>query len=331
MDGWLLLTPDCIQGLTLRGRRAALFLDAIPMEFGASYRVENWDEDGVFHSFWKNAQQTLCTADSIITFSRHVAMRQVVGLFGMPAARITVVPHAPPDLAAQLPFLAADRRRTPASQTLAADLLRRHAAERGWTYLLDFPFEDVTYIAVSTQDRPTKNIPLVIEAVRRLIRRDHVNIKLLMTTVIEMHGSGTAVPDALRETRLHLDAVSLPRLPEAEHAALYHCAAVTVHPALFEGGATAFPFPESVSLGTPCLVARGPHIEEMLATYPELAAFVFDPYDVDALVALIRTTIDNRDAVLALQLESFERMKNRTWGQVADEYARAVLRPEPAA
>ncbi len=204
-------------------------------------------------------------------------------------------------------------------------MLRRHAADRGWAYFADFPFQDVNYVAVSTQDRPTKNIAIVIEAVRRLIRHECSNVKLFMTTILHENDPGCAVPDALREARLQLDAVSMPNLPKAEHAAFYHCAAVTVHPAIFEGGAMAFPFPEFVGLGTPCLMARGPHSREMLKSFPELEPWVFDPYDTDGLVKLIRETIADRARVLTAQLASFERMRQRPWAQVADEYADAVL------
>jgi hypothetical protein len=63
----------------------------------------------------------------------------------------------------------------------------------------------------------------------------------------------------------------------------------------------------------------------MLKSYPELAPFVFDPYDTDGLAELIRKTIDHRDDVLRVQLGSFERMMQRTWAHVAGEYADAVL------
>jgi glycosyltransferase involved in cell wall biosynthesis len=325
VDGWLLLSPACVNGLALNGRRVIMFADAIPMEFAASYAPAEWMEEGRWSQWWPRAQHSLSQVDGVITFSRHVAERHLQGLFGVDAARIAVIPHAPPDLSPDLPTLSPDRRRTPESRRDAANLLRRHAADRGWAYLVDFPFEDVNYVAVSTQDRPTKNIPIVIEAVRRLIRHEYSNVKLFMTTILRENTPGCAVPDALRETRLQLDAVSMPNLPKAEHAAFYHCAAVTVHPALFEGGAMAFPFPESVGLGTPCLMARGPHIREMLESFPELEPWVFDPYDTDGLVKLIRETIADRARVLTEQLASFERMRQRTWAQVANEYADTVL------
>jgi hypothetical protein len=72
-------------------------------------------------------------------------------------------------------------------------------------------------------------------------------------------------------------------------------------------------------------MARGPHIREMLESFPELGPWVFDPYDTDGLVKLIRETIADRARVLTEQLASFERIRQRTWAQVADEYADAVL------
>src|SRR5262249_37473252 len=267
-------------------------------------------------------ERTLASVDGLITFSEHVAHRHAVGYFGFDSARIRIIRHAATDLREDLPCLPADRRGAPDSRRAAAESLRRHANARSWSYLRGFPFESVPYVAVSTQDRPTKNISLVVEAVQRLIRRNYYDIKLLMTTIIdEVDAPDCLLPAALQEANLQLDAVSMPDLPAMEHAAFYHCAAVTVHPSLFEGGDTAFPFAESVSVGTPCLMARGPHTNELSESYPELASWIFDPYDAGALAQLIRDTIASRDAVLTKQLACFERMKRRTWAQVADEYA----------
>jgi len=319
VDGWLIWRPDLTMGLLLKGPRVVVFPDAIPVDFLASYRPGEWD------NWLEKVSRTLRDADACITYSRHVASRHLVAHFGVDAKRITVIEHAPPDLAADLLALPANRRRTEASRRHAAERLRRHAAERGWSYLAGFPFEEVNYMAVSTQDRASKNLPLVVEVTRRLIRQHHFGIKLFTTAVVRENVPGCTLPDALGEARLALDFASMPDLPRAEHAAFYHCAAVTVHPSLFEGGNTVFPFSESVSLGTPCLMARGPHTEEMLGSYPELRPWVFDPYDADGLAHLIRETIGDRERVLDRQLESFERMRSRTWAQVAGEYADAVL------
>ena len=114
-------------------------------------------------------------------------------------------------------------------------------------------------------------------------------------------------------------------LPREVHAALFHAAAVTVHASFFEGIIGCLPFYESVSVGTPCLFARGPHTSELLATEPELARFTFDPYDTDGLCRLIKQTIDKRDSVLKVQAGVYARLRSRTWADTADGYVAAAL------
>jgi glycosyltransferase involved in cell wall biosynthesis len=324
VDGWLLLMSDFKHGLALNGRRLVLFSDAMPLLFPLGFTKREWSADGHLGPWILDTQHTLTKADGVITYSRHVAEGQVERFFGTPADRITVIRHAVPDLRADLPHLAANRLRTEYSHKAAANLLRNHSAERGWTYLANFPFEDVVYVAVSTQDRPTKNYPLVVEALRRMIRRDYHNVKLLVTAAVGPDAPIGQLSRSIHESRMELDAISVPDLPRPEHAAFYHCAAVTVHPSLIEGGHIAFPWSESVSVGTPCIVAHGPHIEELLREFPEFEAWVFDPYDVEGLIRLISETIANRDSVLARQSAIFDQMRRRTWADVAGEYAEAV-------
>jgi glycosyltransferase involved in cell wall biosynthesis len=324
VDGWLLLMSNFKRGLLLHGRRVVLFSDAMPLLFPLGFTQREWSADGHLQAWVLDTQRTLADADGVITYSRHVASEHVERFFGPISGEISVIKHAVPDLRRDLPFVATDRRRTGLSRRLAADLLRRHSAERGWNYLASFPFEDVSFVAVSTQDRPTKNYGLVVEALRRLIRRDYRNVKLIVTARIDAAVAGSQLSNSVRETRMEWDVVSMTNLPRTEHAALYHCAGITVHPSLIEGGDIAFPWPESVSLGTPCIVARGPHIDELLQAFPAFEPWVFDPYDVDGLARLILDTIENREDVLARQIAIFDLMRRRTWADVAGEYAEAV-------
>jgi glycosyltransferase involved in cell wall biosynthesis len=322
-DGWLLLCPDFDGGLALPGRRVTLLADAVPLDFPVGF-ADGWSADGVWTEWKRKAAGVLQETEGVITFSHHVARRHGAGTFGVPAARIAVIPHAPPDLAPALPCLSGDRIRTAASRGQAAETLRRVARARDWTYLIDFPFEDIDYIALSTAPRPNKNVPIVVRAVERLIRREFRNCKLFATCGFDPENEDDPLLAVMRETQLDLDFQSLrPLLPDA-HACFLHAAAVTVHPSLSEGGTFPFQFAESVSVGTPCLIGDGPHVREFLSEYPEAAPWVFDPYDVEALVALIGATIDNRAAVLAAQLAVYRRLRQRTWADVAVEYAAFV-------
>ncbi len=324
--GWLCLLPNLIIPPSIPGRRFVMLPDAVMLDFTSAWNPADLAPGGTWPSWFSAVSRNLAVADAVLTISAHVARNHVVGHLGVDATKLRIVPVPASDLAVALPFLAADRRRTPATRHEAAVMLRRHAAARDWTYLADFPLEHVDYIAVSTQERPNKNLSLLIEALRLIVQERSGGLKLLLTTHVvddpttpcfRLHG-------LLRRHGLELDVVSLPRLPNRELAALFHAAAVTVLPSMFEGGDVPLTFSESVGLGTPSLMARGPHTEEMLEQFPDLAPFVFDPYDAGALAELITQSIAARDAVLDTQLAVYATMRRRGWAQAAEEYATVV-------
>ena len=264
VDGWLLLFPF-LTGATLLARPYAVILpDAIPFCFPVSWHPIHWSETGEWPLWRQRCARVIEMANMVVTFSEHVQTEAAQGLFGIPAHRTAVVPHAQPDLRAHLPFLPADADRTTASRNSAARSLRLHAAKRGWRNLADFPFGTVDYVVVSSQDRQTKNIVAVVNAVARLLRRDGLNLKLLMTTPIHVNATWTSLPDRIASGGLDLDVLSLPDLPRDVHAALYHGASLAVHASFYEGGQAPFPFHQAVSIGTPCLIAFGPHTKEFL-------------------------------------------------------------------
>jgi glycosyltransferase involved in cell wall biosynthesis len=316
-DGWLLLRPDFVSGLALPGRRIALFPNAIPLEFPFQ-----WDGARRWEIWKRRTAETLAGVDGVVTLSRHVAERHVAGFFGLPHTKVTPMPTAMPDLWSLLPVRTPDRVPTPNSRHAAANILRDHAAERRRTYLTDFPFEDVPYVVVSAQDHPTKNIALAVEAVRLLLRRDYFDIKLF--TIARLDKPHEILWQAVHDGGMQMEALSVPDLSRAARAALYHCAALTVHPSFVEGGVGCLEFAESVSVGTPCLMALGPHSLELLEEEPVLQPFLFDPFDAEALAVLIRRTIADRSDALSVQEGIRKRQAHRSWGDVAEKYAAVV-------
>ena len=107
-------------------------------------------------------------------------------------------------------------------------------------------------------------------------------------------------------------------------------AAVTVHASFYEGIIGCLPLFESLSVGTPCLFAHGPHTTELLADEPGFAPYAFDPYDVEGLIALVRHTIARREEVTRDQQRLYERLSRRTWSDVADGYVAAALSGQTA-
>jgi glycosyltransferase involved in cell wall biosynthesis len=325
VDGWVSIFPFFEHVLDLKRPKAVILPDAIPVVFPESYPVL-WREDGAHWRWYRRSREVLSKVDRVITFSQHVASDQAETLFHVPPDKVVVVSHAPPDLSGLLPFVT-ERRATRETRCEAAGLLRAHARERGWRYLQDFPFEDAPYVVVSTQDRVTKNIGRAAESVRRLLRRDRVDVKLFTTAFVHFGENWTLLPGVIEREQMHRDAVSVHDLPRHVHAALFHCAAAAIHPSFFEGGHGPFPFYEAVSVGTPCLMGLGPHVAELLDEEPGLSPDTFDPYDEDGLARLLRTLLEGgREEVLERQRTIYERLRHRrSWGQVATEYAYAAV------
>jgi glycosyltransferase involved in cell wall biosynthesis len=323
VDGWLVLFPY-FSGATLLSRRYAVILpDAIPYSFPLNWHPDHWTPAG-WPAWRHRTARVIASADTVVTFSKHVAVDAAQRLFGLPIHRTTIVPHAHPDLRPHLACLPADGNRSTLSQSTAAGLLRAHAEARGWRHLVDFPFEHVDYVVVSTQDRQTKNVVAVVDAVAKLLRHEALNLKLLMTTPIHIGAPWTLLPGHIASVGLDLDVLSLPDLPRDVHAALYHGAALAIHPSFYEGGQAPFPFHEAVSVGTPCLIADGPHTKEFLGT-TDAQGFVFDPYDPSSLATAIRAILVDRSAVLARQRALLAAMPARNWGDVAADYVSAAL------
>lgn len=323
VHGWLSVFPYFSFAAGLNGPLAVIFPDAIPKVFH-EFSDLAWGESGN-HAQWDQwVAELVGRADRVITFSDHVRDDQVCKLYGVPPSKVVVVPHAAPDLRGSLPFLK-QRSRTPKSLTKAADLLRAHARERGWDYLKDYPFEEVTYVAVSTQDRVTKNIRLILDAALRLVRDQRRDLKILSTAPLHYGATWTPLPSAIEQRQAHRDLIAVPDLPREQHAALYHCASLAVHASIFEGGHAPFPFSEAVSVGTPCLMASGPHVDELVAIEPKLARFTFDPNDAEGLAKLIAETIDRREDALAEQRQIYERLRRRRWSDVSVAYAQAAV------
>lgn len=322
VDGWLSLFPQYTHATYLDAPVTVIFPDAIPLVF-PDYAEASWGEKGHHVAWRKRVGELLTKVDRVITFSDHVARDHVNKLFNYDIRKIRPIIGAPPDLSSLVPYVR-DHKRTPSSLKQAAEDLRRHALTHGSPYFEDYPFEDSPYVAISTQDRVTKNLRIVADAISRVVRDDRVNLKMLMTAHLMFGTHWSPLPYFVEDAQLHRDIISMPDLPRAVHAAFYHAAELAIHPSIFEGGAGTFPFLEAASVGTPCLMADGPHQREINLQAPGLEKFVFDPNDTDSLMKLIRMVRDNRAEIVEEQASIYQQLRQRSWQDVAMEYARVA-------
>jgi glycosyltransferase involved in cell wall biosynthesis len=327
VEGWIVLFPFYLGSALLKKPRAVIFPDALVYDFPIGWDPNvYWRAGGHWPSWREKCAQLLKASDTVITFSEHVARRHVVEMFGLNQNRIQCIPLAPPDLMAYLPFLQqTDRHSTAGTRRHAADLLRAFALQAGNRYLADFPFETAPYFVVATQDRPTKNIGLAARALATLVRQLGINVKMITTARFFWGETWTSLPGIVEDEQLQYDVLSMPDLPREVHAALFHCAALTVHPSFFEGIVGTLPLFESLSVGTPCIFARGPHTEELIEREPDLAGFMFDPYDAVGLTEMIRAILEDRDVAVGVQMPIGERLRGYSWSDAADLYARAAI------
>lgn len=328
---WVVTFPHFSGALSLEKPKAVLYPDALPYDFPLGWNEDSaWGEEGHWPRWRATATKVAETSDKILTFSEHVAVRHAGPLCAIPREKIEVVPLAPPDLAPLLPFVVG-RRQTTDSRERAAEILREYARAQNLHYARDFPFEQIDFVSAATQDRPTKNLGVTAEAVRRIVRDMRRNMKLLMTAGLYRGATWTRLPQVIEGDYFHHDLLLMPDLPREVHAALFHCATVVVHSSFFEGIVGALPFYEAASLGTPCLLARGPHTDELQRDVPELGQFLYDPYDVDGLATLILEVVQNRAEYVDAQSAIHDRLAKQTWADVASAYAEAALSGEPLA
>jgi glycosyltransferase involved in cell wall biosynthesis len=188
---------------------------------------------------------------------------------------------------------------------------------------------EMRFIFYASQFRPNKNIITLLRAYEYLLRRRYVGHKLVLTGYpLESDDISKFIIDR----NLVNDVLCLRNLSEQELAACYHLADLAVNPSLSEGGCP-FTFTEAMSVGTPVVMARIPVTEEVITDPTLQAAMLFDPFDWREMASRIEYGLNNRDSLRALEQPFYDRLAQRTWRDVVDDYVaildRISTREEP--
>lgn len=306
----------------LRGRKVCSFWDPFIFEYGAFQQVGR----KLYPAFLRHFSQ----ADRIITQSEfnRTYLTQVLGI---PSDRIHLVRNGSPDYsqyrfpddcAAQStrerilqdfgrkifygPYsMVLDRY---VDQALAKSLLMRLLTKRKAD-------PGLKTIFISTQYRPHKGLDEWMEVVLRLVRGEGTAFRYQFVFT-------TPLPPEIRQ---HFPDLREPihefyRLSNRDHATIYQLSDLVVHPSHAEGGAFPYPLFEAASLGVPCLVNRGRHLDEALESCPDLACAVFDVNRPAEAVQKIDRCLQEpewRNHILKAARSAW-----RDWDDAAQEYCR---------
>lgn len=316
IDCWFIPSPGWSTAAKLRGPKVCLFPDFVFAEHWTGFTA---------HAISELRRQFSALARSrphYVCFSRHVMEVHAQRYFGIPKSLLSLIHHAP--ILYEAP--ADNQGRETLMRYLAEHFVHEDAGsnieqQHIHPYLRSLDLSNLRYIFVSTQLRPYKNVLRLVQAVERLIRYHHIEVKLILTGTLDFTRMDTDVTKFIQTNALWFDILSIPRVPKHIHALLYRFAALTVHPSFFEGGFP-FVFGESVGLGTPCLLARNAAVAELLSR-SELRSFTFDPYLApDRLAVVLIEALERRESMLAEQKATLSRMSTSTWQDVSLEYFR---------
>jgi len=172
-------------------------------------------------------------------------------------------------------------------------------------------------LMISTQFRPYKGFETLFKTLDKLIKEYSSDMYFIFTGI---------VPKKLKDqySHFHENIIEINRVSNKQHALLYKIADLTLHPSYAEGGLGCFPQFESASVGTPCLVNRGRHTDEMVLELNEnLKHIVYDFTDVNSLYSAICQILNSQEH----QKENIQNIMNsyRSWKEASKEYETLFL------
>ncbi len=264
--------------------------------------------------------RAIAGGENFLTYSETVKWRTLVDRYGVSAARVTVIAHAPNALDRHVTIRGfADPQATSRHycQTLFMQALQRSTRPH---YTAGFQNRELKFLFYASQIRPNKNVLMLLRAFEHLLRKRYLGHKLVLTG---RPGDTSGVARFIADHRLENDVIFLHRLDVAELAACYKLADLAVNPSLSEGGCP-FTLTEALSVGTPVVMARIAVTEEVL-TEPEVQeATFFDPHNWRDCAERIAWAVNNRAALLALQQATWARLSQRSWTDVVREHVQVL-------
>ena len=313
----------------IRAPRLICVPDIVTGEFPAGFALVTGE--GFYESVCA-IEKTVKTSHHFMTYSEAVKWGTLVARYHVKPEAVRIVRHAPYALDQWIQITGLPDPVAASRKYCEATLLTAIHQSQNAGYVAGFQNGAFKFIFYASQFRPNKNVLNLLRAYEYLLRRRHVQHKLILT------GNPQDMQDInayIQQHQLQNDVLCLHGLSAKELAACYHLADLAVNPSLSEGGCP-FTFTEALSVDTPVVMARIPVTLEVL-TDPALEASgtFFDPYEWKEMAACIEAGLRNRENLLAVQMPVYKKLAERSWRDVVDEYvaaldaiAGAVARPD---
>jgi len=163
------------------------------------------------------------------------------------------------------------------------------------------------FILVVGTREPRKNLPILVQAYRRMRRANQTKLGLVIA------GRAGWKSDALEHDLGDKgeQIVVTGFVPQRDLVALYSLAEVFVLPSLYEG--FGFPPLEAMACGCPAVVSNRGSLPEVVGD----AAVMIDPESQDSIVAAIRALEDSQSLRADLVRRGMERVKHFSWKTAA--------------
>jgi len=223
-------------------------------------------------------------ADALIAISE-CTRADLVALYGVDPARVTVIPEA-----------AAPHFRPPAPEAVAAARARYRLPAR--------------YALTVGTIEPRKNLPALLAACRPLLADGLLD----GLVIVGSRGWLTEGFDRALAAFPLRERILLPGyVADADLPAVYGGAAVAVQPSLYEG--FGLPVLEAMACGCPVCASGTTSLPEVGGR----AARYFDPRDVPAISRAVREVLEDRDLAAAMRAAGLARAAGFSWRRTALE------------
>jgi glycosyltransferase involved in cell wall biosynthesis len=266
-------------------------------------------------------QSTVKGGKNFVTYSEHIKREVLIDRFHVPPANVHVIPHAPNSLEKKIKV-----RGFQDNDAASMSLARRYGisamSKLTWPSREFRPAAlDFTYIFFASQFRASKNIFSLLKAYRILLKERYLQHKLVLTGF-----PSEEIGAFIIENHMTKDVLLAHDLTEMQLAALYRCAELSIAPSLSEGGMP-FTFAESVSVGTPVVMADIAVTREVMTDEHLRRITLFDPMVPEKIADKIEEALGNLPSLYASQRRFFDDvLSKRTWDDVVREHLEVLDR-----